>query len=113
MLSKKITKLIECNESLQRGSVIRCAGTYPYEDYVDFMIIEYPCSQNVQYALMVDSGYKAGLIFAVLPEEANAIKGSGINIDWLKTNWSKWGYVDCPLNDAYILFEKIPKSLYD
>jgi len=113
MLSKKIVKLIEHGETLQRGDVIRCIGTYPYEDYVDFMLIEYPFNQINQYALLVDSGYKAGLIFVVWPEQANNKEGPGVNIDWLKINWSKWGYIDCPLEDVYVFSKAVPKSIYD
>jgi len=97
----KTVKLSEYTKNLQRGDVIRCTGKYPYEDFVDFMLIEYPCGERRQYTLLVNSGYKAGLIFVVLPEEANA--KTGISIDWLKENWSKWGYVECPLEEVKLI----------
>jgi len=97
-------KLIECEGNIQRGCVLRCRGSQPYEAYVDFMLMEYPCGEDRRYALLVVSGYKAGLVFAVLPEEANA--GPGITAGWLKANWPKWGYAECPLAEVRVLPEK-------
>jgi len=107
----KTVKLTEYSENIQRGAILRCIGKYPYEDFVDFMLIEYPCGENRQYALLVNSGYKAGLIFVVLPEEANA--NTGINIDWLKENWQKWGYTECSLEETYLVFRENLLSVYD
>ena len=107
----KSIKLLDSKEDLVRGSIIRCKGKYPYEDYVDFMVIE----QQEQYALLVISGYKAGLTFVVLPQESVPTNNEGyaINIEWLKSNWSKWGYIDCPVTDVHIIFREAPYSCGD
>jgi len=106
-------KLIDHPHDLERGSILRCPARWPYEDYVDFMLIEYLWNGQHQYALMVVSGHKAGLIFVVFPIEAINQPGSGIDIEWLKTHWSTWGYIDCPLQEAHLIFKPAPTSLHD
>ena len=107
----KSIKLVDSKENLVRGSILRCKGKYPYEDFVDFMIIE----QQGEYALLVISGYKAGLTFVVLPQESVPANNEGyaIDIEWLKSNWSKWGYIDCPVTDVHIIFREAPNSFGD
>jgi len=39
------------------------------------------------YSLWVTSGYKAGLVLWVLPEEANAVP-CGVDINWAKHNFA-------------------------
>lgn len=39
---------------------------------------------------MVTSGYKAGLVFAVLPEESRFEKKPALSKVWLIENWDKW-----------------------
>jgi len=102
-------KFVEHTENVQRGNILQCKGVYPYEDLVYFMLMEYPCGEVRKYALMVVSGYKAGLIFVVFPQEANA--KVGIDVEWLKTNWSKWGYAECPLEEVYVILNNPPKPL--
>ncbi|WP_207510982.1 Imm45 family immunity protein [Longitalea luteola] len=107
----KNIKLVDSKEDLVRGSILRCKGKYPYEDYVDFMVIE----QQEHYSLLVISGYKAGLTYVQLPEESvpKNNEGYAISIEWLKLNWNKWGYIDCPVTDVHILFKEPPSSFED
>jgi Immunity protein 45 len=104
-IMQSITKLINTKNDLERGTIIKCKGKYPYEAFVDFMVTELPIDEKRRYALLVVSGYKAGLIFAVLPEESvpKENEGYAISSNWLKDNWEKWGYFDCPLQDVYLL----------
>lgn len=68
--------LINSNKDLVRGTILRCKGNYPYEDYVDFMVIE----QQERYSLLVISGYKAGLTFVQLPLESIPKQNEGYAI---------------------------------
>jgi hypothetical protein len=107
----KSIKLVDLKEDLVRGAIVRCKGKYPYEDYVDFMVIE----QQRQYALLVVSGYKAGLTFVQLPSESIPANNEGyaVSVEWLKLNWNKWGYIDCPVTDVHIIYKDPPKSFQD
>jgi hypothetical protein len=98
-------KLINYENDLVRGTILRCKGKPHYEDSVDFMIIELHQDTKLAYALLVASGYKAGLIYTILPEESipSENEGHAISVDWLKANWKKWGYPDCPLHEVYLL----------
>ena len=91
-----IVRLNEYGKDLSRGKVLRCKGSYPYEESVDFMIVELP-DEKENYALMVISGYKAGLVYSRLPGESIPAGNDGyaLGLDWLKSNWSKWGYFGC------------------
>jgi len=109
----EIIKLIEYGENMVRGDILRCKGSWPYEEYVDFMFVDYPFNNERQHALLIVSGYKSGLTLVVLPKEANDENTISVKIDWLKTNWSSWVYPDCPLEEVYVLFKKTPKTLYD
>lgn len=93
--------LTESKENFTRGTVFRTAANWPYEDIVDFMLIEDNRSAS-NYSLIVSSGYKAGSVILDLPAEA--IEGSelGINAEWMKTNWQKWIYESDP-NQVYVL----------
>lgn len=107
----KNIKLEDLEENIERGVILRCKGQYPYEEYVDFMVIE----QQNQYALLVVSGYKAGLIFVCLPKESIPQDNNGYAIDlgWLKSNWNEWGYSDCPINDVHVIYKDFPTSFSD
>jgi len=102
----KGNRLIDHKTNIQRGTILRCTGKYPYEKTVDFMLIEYPNDQMRQYALLVVSGYKAGLIFVVFPHEANDMERSGINSTWLTSNWLQWGYSDCDLVNVLLVLNE-------
>jgi hypothetical protein len=96
--------LVDLKSDLERGAVLRCFGGCPGDEIVDLMIVEFSLGGKREYALMVVSGYKAGIIFVVLPEESYCVDGGGaaINVDWLRQNWSKWGYVESPLEQVQV-----------
>ena len=49
------------------------------------MLVVLPSQQN---ALLVATGYKAGLVPQVLPPEAGPT--GALDRDWLIANWTKW-----------------------
>ena len=82
-----------------RGAILKCKGKYPYEDIVYFLV----CEIQETYALVIISGHKAGLIYTYFPKESIPDGYRlGLGSDWLKTNWNKWGYIDCDIEDVYI-----------
>jgi len=108
-------KLVDLQNDLERGSILRCKGLYPYENYVDFLVAEHFENNKRQYALVVISGYKAGSTYVVLPEESVPMENQGyaIDLEWLKLNWHKWGYFDCPLDEVYSVYRAIPANYDD
>ena len=74
------------------GDVIRLSDNYdlgPGSGPVDLLIFD-PRENDAGLGLMVTSGYKAGLVFAVLPEESRFEKKPGLSKAWLIENWDKW-----------------------
>lgn len=74
------------------GDIIRLPDNYdlgPGSGPVDLLIFD-PCEDEAGLGLMVTSGYKAGLILAILPEESRFEKKLGLSIRWLIENWDKW-----------------------
>ncbi|MDO5105248.1 Imm45 family immunity protein [Capnocytophaga sp.] len=97
-----MTKLIDYQEeNIFRGAKFRCKGAYPYENIVDFLL----CDLFGELGLVVCTGYKAGLVFCVFPSEALSKDKTtfAIETQWLKENWHKWGYFECPLEEVLIL----------
>lgn len=80
------------------GMVLRFPAILPYEDWVDFMLIVLPNQSN---ALLVATGYKAGLVAQVLPTEAGPT--GAIRCDWLIENWSKWVFPPTSVEQVYVL----------
>ncbi len=90
----KWNKLIESSQNtLERGALFRTPAKWPYEQKVDFMLMESPNSES-GFGLWVTSGYKAGLILVQLPKEALYKKERAISCQWMKENWQKWIYPD-------------------
>lgn len=109
---KSSGKFIDHKENLSRGDILRCKGKYPYESFVDFMIIESVDENYGTFSIMVASGYKAGLRYAVLPKESipDISSNGSVNTQWLIDNWKKWGYCDCDINDVYYVKNVPPIS---
>ncbi|GHU03338.1 hypothetical protein FACS1894158_01540 [Betaproteobacteria bacterium] len=84
-------------ESFSRGTVFRFPAEYPFEPIVDFMMIEDHDSPAF-YKLICSSGYHAGQTELVFPIEAKHSSG-GISVEWLKSNWSKWIYANCAMEN--------------
>lgn len=79
-------KLIDYkNKSIKRGTVFRLPAVWPYEEWVDFMVIDL----FETHGLIVSSGHKAGLILISLPIESASIEGRALSTEWLITNWAK------------------------
>ncbi len=93
-------KLMDFKEPvIWRGAVLKCDGAYPYESTVYFLI----CEMQERYAMMCISGYKAGLIYTLFPDESKP-RGNrfGLSTDWLKVHWDKFGYPDCDVENVCI-----------
>jgi hypothetical protein len=56
-------------DMLFHGSIIRCIGKWPYENIVDFMVLD-GIDKDRGVTIIVSSGYKAGLILVNLPKES-------------------------------------------
>lgn len=91
------------SKSIKRGSVFRLPAVWPYEAWVDFMVIDLFDS----HGLVVSSGYKAGLILISLPPESGSTEGRSLNTDWVINNWAKWIYPECNVEDVHILDEYV------
>ena len=76
-----------------RGAVFRTSARWPYEEKVDFMLMESKDSSS-GFALWVSSGYKAGLPLIQLPEESLDGETRAISRAWIYENWNKWVYQD-------------------
>lgn len=86
-------------ESIGNGIVFRLPAKWPYEDFVDFMVVDY----GGDFSLIVSTGLKAGLVLINLPKECSSDKYRGIDKNWLISNWSKWVYPECYVNDVYVI----------
>ncbi|TKI02190.1 hypothetical protein FCN80_25655 [Martelella alba] len=97
-------KLIDYkNKSIKRGSVFRLPAVWPYEAWVDFMVIDLFDA----HGLVVSSGHKAGLILISLPNESGSTEGRALSTEWVINNWAKWIYPECKVEDVHILDEYI------
>jgi hypothetical protein len=106
----EVSKLsLYSNPEIQRGSILRCKGSYPYEDVVDFLICESFILDKNGYRLVVSSGYKAGLTLCILPDESipDGVR-FGLKTDWLISNWNKYCY-ECSIDDVWIVENFIPE----
>lgn len=91
------------NKSIKRGSVFRLPAIWPYEAWVDFMVIDLFDT----HGLVVSSGHKAGLILISLPIESESSEGRALSTEWVVNNWEKWIYPECDVQDVHILDEYV------
>ncbi|WP_347114309.1 Imm45 family immunity protein [Leclercia sp. S52] len=97
-------KLIDYkNKSIKRGTVFRLPAVWPYEEWVDFMVIDL----FETHGLVVSSGHKAGLILISLPIESASTEGRALSTEWIITNWAKWIYPECNVENVHILDEYV------
>lgn len=83
--------LIDLDEEvLFRGAVFSFPAKAPFESRVHFMLIEEPESDS-GYKMICSTGFHAGQTEVFLPEEAKG-DNSGISLNWLILNWTKWIY---------------------
>ncbi|KAA3502104.1 hypothetical protein G6L63_23330 [Agrobacterium vitis] len=96
-------KLIELNfEAIARGAIFRVRGQYPYENVVDFMVVETSVSER-PLGIMVATGYSAGHTFVRPPPEAILTGTKMLSTAWLKENWAEWIYPACPVGEVFFL----------
>ncbi|QBG85474.1 Imm45 family immunity protein [Xanthomonas oryzae] len=98
-------KLIDYEgDDLYRGGFIRVNGYFPYEKKVEFMLYE-TGEVDRPYGLIVASGYKAGLKLVNLPSDSLTSNG-GVSKNWVISNWDRWIYPDCGINEVYFLEQR-------
>jgi hypothetical protein len=74
------------------GDLIRLSDNYDLglgSGPVDLLVFD-PRENDAGLGLMVTSGYKAGLVFAVLPAESRFERKPALSRLWLIENWDKW-----------------------
>lgn len=79
-------------EALWTGDVLRLMENYdlgPGSAPVDLMVYE-PNDPECGLGLLVISGYKAGLTYALLPLESLKDNSRALDMHWLKNNWDRW-----------------------
>ena len=95
-----MVKLVDYgDEPLAHGTIFQCTkAESPYEDSVDYLL----CDLSEGLGFIVCSGYKAGLVYRIFPDEAYAPNTRMLNPKWIRAHWKDWGYDVCPLEDVYI-----------
>ena len=83
------------NVPLSHGAIVRTPGEWPHEKVVDLLVFDAQ-QYGSGMGLMVDSGYKSGLVLVILPADSNFGKGGALSSDWLRKNWRKWVYRSNP-----------------
>ncbi|RVG73601.1 hypothetical protein CN223_25215 [Sinorhizobium meliloti] len=95
-------KLVDLEEpQIWRGAIFRVKGSHPYEELVDFMVVETTDAAR-PLGIMVATGYSAGHTIVHLPPEAIVLRTKSISTAWLKANWSKWVY-ECPVHEVLFM----------
>lgn len=79
-----------CSE-LWRGDILRLPESYlgPGSRPVDLLVYD-PRDDSCDLGLMAASGYKAGLIWSILPIESRRPDAICIDMGWLRRNWDVW-----------------------
>ncbi|WP_114192409.1 Imm45 family immunity protein [Edaphovirga cremea] len=96
-------KLIDYKlESISRGCVFRFPAVWPYEKYVDLLVVSMP-DEDSEHGLVVSTGHKAGLILVRLPKECESTNSRSIKYQWVIDNWAKWIYPECDVKDVLII----------
>jgi hypothetical protein len=80
------------DDALIIGDIIRLSANYdlgPGSGPVDLLLFD-PHDDEAGLGLMVTSGYKSGLVFAVLPRHSRVGARPALSKAWLIENWDKW-----------------------
>ncbi|KAK45804.1 hypothetical protein BG58_15490 [Caballeronia jiangsuensis] len=94
-----MTLFSKSDDAIERGSLLRFAAGYPFEDRVVMMVCEAP-DQSGQLGLIAISGYKAGInCYVVFPSEAST---DCLSARWLIENWQHWVWPDGDVNDVEV-----------
>jgi hypothetical protein len=90
--------------SIFAGSIFRFPAAYPYEKFVDYMLVLDASVAKSELKFVVTTGNKSGLIniLCSFPKEAYVPDSISISSEWLKQNWEKWVYDECDVKDVYI-----------
>jgi len=95
-------KITDYAQDLERGKILRCE--LPDGEVVELMLVHLAHQEGQPYALLNVSGYKAGLIYSMLPDASRSREaGYAVDRDWLIANWSSWGCFECPLERVYMV----------
>lgn len=105
------SRLLDYKQDISRGCVFRCKAKYPYEEVVDFMVAESFDNGELRYVLYVISGYKAGSLLVRLPKDALSTN-FGLNWKWVVENWNDWIYLDCGVEDVWVVEKSVPTLDY-
>ena len=87
-------------EEIAAGSVFRVKAQWPYEEFVDLMLVYLP-GENTAHALIVCTGMKAGRVLVKLPLVSDC-GGRAISKDWIVENWNEWIYPDSLIEDVLV-----------
>lgn len=90
-------------QNIKRGTVFRLPAAWPYESWVDFMVID--LFEN--HGLVVSSGHKAGLLLISLPTESLSSESRALSTEWVVNNWEKWIYPECNVENVHIIDEYV------
>ncbi|WP_434561089.1 Imm45 family immunity protein [Pseudomonas sp. Z4-20] len=105
-------KLVDSlSPAISRGQIFRLPARWPYEEIVDFMVLDIP-DEQYGHSIAVASGNKSGLLVVCLPVDSCLPQTHGLSREWLVKNWAKWVYPDCPVENVY-LFDRaeVPSDL--
>ncbi|PST25532.1 hypothetical protein C7U60_06535 [Mesorhizobium plurifarium] len=100
---KSMEKLVDLEApQIWRGAIFRVKGSHPYEELIDFMLVETTEAAR-PLGIMVATGHSAGHTFLHLPPEALASRDKAISTAWLKANWMQWVYPECPVEEVLFI----------
>ena len=99
--------------AIGRGQIFRLPARWPYEEIVDFMVVDIPDGEY-GHSIIVLSGNKAGRLVVRLPLESCSAGVHGVSQEWIVKNWSKWVYPDCPVENVYLFGRaEVPTGLME
>lgn len=92
-------RLIDANEPVSRGSVLRFPSKLiGYGEIVDLMV----CYSG-ELSLVVTTGPKAGHVICTLPREALIDDSKMVDPAWLMSNWQKWIWPETEVSNVRLL----------
>ena len=94
-------KLSEYDARISRGSILRTPAQPPFEDWVDFMLMDDWQSPS-SFSLWICSGKQAGLPLIRIPKEATDKQADSIDRDWIIQNWQQWIHPDSKPEDVFV-----------